>query len=147
MINIIIAQQYQNFVSENFIEKIVTQTLTNQKIDLDVHDLSVVIDTDEVLKDLNQQYRDIDSPTDVLSFTSNDIDPETNHTNLGDIVISFPRAECQAAEANHSIEKEIQLLTIHGVLHLLGYDHSTDEEKASMWQIQDELMSFNLKDK
>ncbi len=146
MINVIIAEQYQDLLSEKFIESVVRLTLTDQEIDMENNDLSVVIDSDDVVKALNQQYRGLDHSTDVLSFSANDLDLETGHTILGDIVISYPRAEKQAAEANHPAEKEIQLLTIHGVLHLLGYDHSTDAEKEIMWDIQSRLMANDLKD-
>lgn len=146
MINVIIAEQYQVLLTEKFIEDVVHLTLTDQKIDLENNDLSVVIDSDEVLKELNQQYRGLDQPTDVLSFSSNDLDLESGHTILGDIVISYPRAEKQAFDANHTVNKEVQLLIIHGVLHLLGYDHSNESEKAVMWDIQNRLMLQDMKD-
>jgi probable rRNA maturation factor len=146
MINVIIAEQYQDLISENFIETVVNLTLVDQEIDIENNDLSVVIDSDDVLKELNGQYRGLDQPTDVLSFTANDLDLETGHTILGDIVISYPRAESQASDANHPIRKEIQLLIIHGVLHLLGYDHGNEAEKDIMWDIQNRLMLRDLKD-
>jgi probable rRNA maturation factor len=115
-------------------------------MDIKKNDLSVVIDSDEVLKELNQQYRGLDQPTDVLSFSANDLDLETGHNILGDIVISYSQAEKQAVDANHTVNKEVQLLIIHGVLHLLGYDHSNEKEKAIMWDIQNRLMLQDLKD-
>jgi len=146
MISVIIAEQYKVFLTEKFIEDVVHLTLTDQKMDIKKNDLSVVIDSDEVLKELNQQYRGLDQPTDVLSFSANDLDLETGHNILGDIVISYPQAEKQAVDANHTVNKEIQLLIIHGVLHLLGYDHSNEKEKAIMWDIQNRLMLQDLKD-
>jgi probable rRNA maturation factor len=146
MINVIIAEQYKVFLTEKFIEDVVHLTLIDQKIDFEKNDLSVVIDSDEVLKKLNQQYRGLDQPTDVLSFSANDLDLETGHNILGDIVISYPRAEKQAVDANHTVNKEVQLLIIHGVLHLLGYDHSNEKEKVIMWDVQNRLMLQDMKD-
>jgi probable rRNA maturation factor len=146
MINVIIAEQFQDLLTENFIKNVVQLTLSDQKVDLAKYDLSVVIETDEVLRDLNQQYRGLDQPTDVLSFLANDLDLETGHTILGDIVISYPRAEKQAFDANHPVKKEVQLLVIHGVLHLLGFDHSSETEKAIMWGIQNRLMLQDMKE-
>ena len=59
---------------------------------------------------------------------------------MGDVIISFPRAEAQAAEAGHDVEVELQLLVVHGVLHLLGYDDVTEEQRARMWNAQAEIL-------
>ncbi len=83
----------------------------------------------------------IEAPTDVLSFPDGDIDPDTGEPYLGDILISFPRAEVQAGTSNHSIEQELQLLVVHGVLHLLGYDHAEPESKERMWAAQEEIFA------
>jgi len=99
-------------------------------------DLSIVLSDDRHLHELNLDYLGVDSPTDVLSFPAAEIDPETEELYLGDIAISIPRAIQQAQNAGHPVEAEAQLLVVHGVLHLLGYDHSTDEEKAVMWAEQ-----------
>ena len=69
-------------------------------------------------------------------------DPETGRFYLGDILISVPQAALQAAEHGHSLEDEITFLSIHGTLHLLGYDHYTEEEKAIMWPLQDKIFSI-----
>ncbi|MBI3165074.1 MAG: rRNA maturation RNase YbeY [Chloroflexi bacterium] len=99
-------------------------------------DLSIVLSDDRHLHELNLDYLGVDSPTDVLSFPAAETDPETESLYLGDIAISIPRAMQQAQNAGHPVEAEAQLLVVHGVLHLLGYDHSTDEEKAVMWAEQ-----------
>jgi probable rRNA maturation factor len=104
-------------------------------------DLTIVLTDDEQLQDLNQEYRDIDAPTDVLSFPASEADPETGRLYLGDILISVQRAEEQAAEAGHPLEAEIQLLVVHGVLHLLGHDHAEDKEKLRMWTAQAEILA------
>jgi len=103
--------------------------------------LTIVITDDETVHQLNQQYLNEDKPTDVLSFPSGDPDPETGDTYLGDVVIAYPYASRQAKQAGHAIMAELELLVVHGTLHLLGYDHLTPEEKAEMWQIQDEILT------
>ncbi len=79
-------------------------------------------------------------PTDVLSFPASETDPETGTSYLGDILVSIPRAEAQAQAAGHPLEAEVQLLVVHGVLHLLGYDHANPEEKSRMWAAQAEVL-------
>jgi probable rRNA maturation factor len=83
----------------------------------------------------------VDAPTDVLSFPASEADPETGTPYLGDILISIPRAKQQAETAGHSLEAEVQLLVVHGTLHLLGHDHAKAGEKARMWKEQAEVMS------
>ena len=92
------------------------------------------------MQELNRQYRDIDTPTDVLSFPADFTDPESEAPYLGDILISYPRAEKQAAAGGHSTLAELQLLVVHGVLHLLGFDHAQVQEKAEMWAAQSEIL-------
>ena len=104
-------------------------------------DITIAFVTDEDIQSLNRSYRGIDSPTDVLSFSSEEVDPDTDRLYLGDIIISLPRAAAQSQKAGHKLENEIQLLIVHGVLHLLGYDHSDPEEKKIMWQVQDEILA------
>jgi len=99
-------------------------------------DLSIVLTNDERIQVLNRDYRGIDAPTDVLSFTADEPDPETGATYFGDVIISCQRAEKQALAGGHSLVAEIQLLVIHGVLHLLGHDHDDPDEKARMWAAQ-----------
>ncbi len=99
-------------------------------------DLTIVLTDDEQLRRLNRDYLGVDAPTDVLSFPASEPDPETGSIYLGDILISLPRAEEQARLAGHSVEDEVRLLVVHGVLHLLGFDHATDAEKTVMWQAQ-----------
>jgi probable rRNA maturation factor len=99
-------------------------------------DLTVVISSDEQLQELNRQYLGIDAPTDVLSFQADELDPETGRRYLGDVIISFPRAQAQAEAAGHAALDELQLLAVHGVLHLLGHDHGAPAEKEEMWALQ-----------
>jgi probable rRNA maturation factor len=103
-------------------------------------DLSIVLSDDRHLHELNLDYLGVDSPTDVLSFPAAEVDPETESVYLGDIVISIQRAMQQAQNAGHPVEAEAQLLVVHGVLHLLGYDHATDEDKSVMWAEQAKIL-------
>ncbi len=117
------------------LQEAVTATLTQQKHSLEV-DLALRITDDAELQALNSAFLGNDAPTDVLSFPSNEVDPESGRPYLGDIAISYPRAVQQAQKGNHALLHELQLLVVHGVLHLLGHDHYAPEEKARMWQAQ-----------
>jgi probable rRNA maturation factor len=103
-------------------------------------DLTVVLTGDERVQSLNRDFLGIDAPTDVLSFPADEPDPETGGRYLGDIIISVQRAAAQAKARGHAVEAEVQLLTVHGVLHLLGHDHAEAEEKARMWAAQSEAL-------
>ncbi len=94
------------------------------------------VDNEEIRK-LNKEFRNIDSATDVLSFPLGengvyDVNPDTGAKLLGDVVISMERAQKQAMEYGHSFEREVCYLTVHSMLHLLGYDHMEPQEKAEM---------------
>ena len=103
-------------------------------------DLTIVIGDDTQLHALNRQFLGVDAPTDVLSFPVDDTDPDSGERYLGDILISYPRAAAQAASAGHVVQEELQLLVVHGVLHLLGLDHAAPEEKTRMWEIQAQVL-------
>lgn len=139
MITLEISEDYRSQVEAQLIETAVMAVLTNQDAP-ETTDLTVVITDDRQLQQLNYQFRDIDAPTDVLSFPADFTDPESDAPYLGDILISFPRAVQQAEIGGHSVVAELQLLTVHGVLHLLGYDHAEVEEKAEMWAAQTEIL-------
>jgi len=107
--------------------------------------MSLVVTDEREVQELNRRFRGVDAPTDVLAFGEGEQEgpfvsaPEAPPY-LGDVVIAYPRAEAQAAEHGHSVEEEMRLLLVHGILHLLGYDHVTPEEKAIMWARQDEVL-------
>src|SRR5574338_1163382 len=103
-------------------------------------ELSIILTNDARLHELNLNYLGVNAPTDVLSFPASETDPETGARYIGDILISVPRAQAQADAAGHPLEAEVQLLVVHGVLHLLGYDHAQPEEKARMWKAQAEVL-------
>lgn len=139
MITIQINKKFQGQISSSRLEELSKQIFSFLEIDPE-SDLSILIDTDAVLKKLNNLYRGINNPTDVLSFESDEINPETGNISIGDIAISFPTAERQALEANHPVENEIVLLLVHAILHLTGYDHTTKEEKQEMWAEQQAVL-------
>lgn len=100
-------------------------------MDCEGAELSIVLVDDEAIAELNLAWRGIDVTTDVLAFPMDEPGEELHHEPLlGDVVISTERAAAQASEAGHSLEKEIDVLLIHGVLHLLGYDHTGSKKKA-----------------
>lgn len=104
-------------------------------------EVSVVFVDDGEMRNLNRNYRGLYKSTDVLAFPMNEgrfaaINPEL----LGDIVISVPQARRQAETHDHSIERELSILLIHGLLHLLGYDHQTDEEESAMKELEIEYL-------
>jgi probable rRNA maturation factor len=140
MINI---KNIQDFPPSIF-KRAAQATLQHQKESPDV-DLSIVLADDAHLQELNRDYLGVDATTDVLSFPASEtdgseIDPETGSRYLGDIIISVPYAARGAAKAGHPLESELQLLVIHGVLHLLGHDHAKPKEKSKMWKAQAEIL-------
>ena len=139
MIHLQIDEPYQSLVPESLFEQAAQAALDHQTSPPG-SGMTVVLTGDETLHDLNQRFMGIDAPTDVLSFPSGELDPETGDVYLGDILISYPRAESQALQGGHPITAEFQLLTVHGTLHLLGHDHAHDEEKSRMWAAQAEIL-------
>ena len=107
-------------------------------------ELSILLTDDKKIQKLNQQYRNKNIPTDVLSFSQSEGEENgLGHNLLGDIVISISTAMRQSSEHNLSIDEEIVLLLIHGILHLLGFDHErSDEEGKYMKEKTSELFSF-----
>jgi probable rRNA maturation factor len=103
--------------------------------------LSVVVSDDMFLRKLNHQYRNIDAATDVLSFPASETDPDINALYLGDVIISLPRAEVQASEGSQPVKDELLLLVVHGILHLLGYDHLKRADKKKMQEAQDRILA------
>ena len=125
---------------KRLLERAARAALTHQKQSPDA-DLSIVLTDNARLQRLNRDYLGVDAPTDVLSFPASESDPETGLPYLGDILISIPRARAQAKAAGHALESEVQLLVVHGVLHLLGHDHAKPKEKAKMWKAQAEILA------
>ena len=108
--------------------------------------VSVRLCDDETIHELNREFRGIDRATDVLSFPLGengeyDVNPATGAKLLGDVVLSMEKAVAQAEEYEHSFEREVCYLTVHSMLHLLGYDHMNNEEKAVMRMKEETVMS------
>lgn len=114
-------------------------------------EISVMFTDNEGIRVLNAQHRGIDRATDVLSFPMLEYDDDgemfddpgdiEDELCLGDIVISLERAAEQAEEYGHSFEREVGFLTVHSMLHLLGYDHMTEEEEKEMFGFQKEILA------
>ena len=108
-------------------------------------EVSLVFVDDDYIHGLNAQYRGVDAPTDVLSFAMQEGDPmpgpDEENIILGDVVISLQAAERQAGEYGHSFRREAVYLTVHGVLHLLGYDHLNKDDRAIMRQKEEGVLS------
>ena len=137
MIHIQVNPSLGTDLAPGILERAALAVLAHQSAD---GDLTIVLTDDAQLHELNRDYLGIDAPTDVLSFPASETDPETARRYLGDILISVPRAEVQARAAGHALESEVQLLAVHGTLHLLGYDHAEAGEKARMWKAQAEVL-------
>ena len=137
MINI---DNQQDFLESALLQRAARLTLDLESAPVDA-DITIVLTDDAQLHELNKEFLGVDAPTDVLSFPASESDPETGTPYLGDILISIPRAAQQAQAAGHSVEAEVQLLVVHGTLHLMGHDHAEAEEKTRMWNAQAEVMS------
>ncbi len=109
----------------------------------DLAEVSVAFVSEEYIQYLNNLYRQIDNPTDVLAFAMQEGESLVGMEEeliLGDVAIALAVAEKQSVEQGHSLEQEVACLTVHGVLHLLGYDHMTDEEETAMRAIEKEIL-------
>ena len=139
-----IDKAFQKHIKKAWLQGVVEHCLTARDFDSEV-ELSLLITDDETVRDLNKQYRGLDESTDVLSFA--DDAPDESFVNgageppyLGDVILSYPRAQEQAVEQGHGVEHELRLLIVHGVLHLLGYGHATPEGETAMWSRQDIIL-------
>lgn len=105
----------------------------------------VTIVNNEEIHKINREYRHVDRPTDVISFAfmddKNEIVPKDGSPiSLGEIIISYEKAESQAKEYGHSLLREMSFLFVHGMLHLLGYDHMEKDDETLMFRLQDEIL-------
>ena len=152
-INLVFEQlSLQKFTIPAIIKKCINATLDAERISVPC-EINVLVTNDQGIHVINKASRDIDRPTDVLSFPmfqltpgqlpedwSEYLDPETDMCPLGDMAISLERAIAQAKEFGHSTRREIGYLTIHSMLHLLGYDHLDEgEQKAQMRKREEDI--------
>jgi len=137
---------------KEFIEKTIKYLKPNFPLEI-----SVTITTNEEIHEINMEQRGVDKPTDVLSFpmlfwkepeileaplSDADYDMESGLVYLGDIIISLEKIKEQAKEYGHSFERELHYLTIHGILHLFGHDHMTDDDKPVMRKREEEIYNI-----
>ena len=145
----------QPFIS-SIISKCVEATLREEGIDVPC-EINVLVTNDRGIHAINKASRDIDRPTDVLSFPmfqlepgnppvdwTEFLDPETDLCPLGDMCISLERATAQAKEFGHSVKREVGYLTIHSMLHLLGYDHLDEGEQKKQMRAREEAIAATI---
>ena len=133
--------KYYSEELEALIHRVLEKGAELQKVPEDA-EISVLICDGETIHELNRDYRHVDAPTDVLSFALNEGEddiPEEEKV-LGDIVINLDRAVDQAKEFGHSKEREMAYLSVHGFLHILGYDHYDPEEKKAMRKAEEDIL-------
>ena len=128
-------------------------TATLSALAVDTADVTVVLTTDAEVRTLNAHYRGVDAPTDVLSFAARETQPDAPaivlpaevaaelDRYLCDLVIAYPYSARQAAQYGNSVTAELQLLAVHGTLHLLGYDHQDAAAEAAMWAQQEQVLA------
>ena len=146
-IEIFVEEEFQGVVDEGWARKIAQAVLKAEKV-APPYEVSLVFTDSETVRKLNRDYRGVDALTDVLAFymlpqkgaDSSFALPPDGVTRLGEVIISYPKAVEQAKEQGHSPERELALLIIHGILHLLGYDHEQPEEEAEMRTREKELL-------
>ena len=113
---------------------------------LDNAEVSITLTNNEHIHEINREYRKVDRPTDVISFALNEgdepnIEGEIPVNMLGDIIISVEKAIEQAGDYGHSVRREIEFLTVHGMIHLLGYDHIEEEDKKKMRPKEEKILN------
>ncbi|MCJ7522306.1 MAG: rRNA maturation RNase YbeY [Dehalococcoidia bacterium] len=147
-LDIRIEDDFAGLLNEEWLGRVVEKTLSTVGMNKPVV-IGLFIAGDDTVHELNRNYRGIDSTTDVLAFafseseTSKDgqfITPPDAICDLGEVIISYPRAEKQALEQHHSLEHELALLVSHGILHLLGYDHEQIEDEEIMRALEARIL-------
>ena len=146
-IAIFVEEEFRGVMDESWVRRI-AQTVLKAEGVVPPYEVSLVFTDSETMQQLNRDYRGVDEPTDVLAFymlpqkgaDSSFALPPDGVTRLGEVIISYPQAAEQAKEQGHSPERELALLVIHGILHLLGYDHEEPEEESKMREREIELL-------
>jgi len=146
-IEILVEKEIRGLVDEGWVREI-AQTVLNGEGVVPPYEVGLVFTDSETVKQLNRDYRGVDEPTDVLAFymlpqkegDDSFAVPPDGVTRLGEVIISYPQAAEQAREQGHPTERELTLLIIHGMLHLLGYDHEEPEEEDEMRTREKELL-------
>jgi probable rRNA maturation factor len=148
-INILIDEPLEANLAPSWLQGVVQQVLAAQGAGVEV-EVGLLIATGERVRQLNRDYRRRDEPTDVLAFSAREevgsdfppfVQPPDGVLHLGEVIISYPQAVMQAEEHRHSVNKELAILIIHGLLHLLGYEHDKPEPKRRMRAREKEILS------
>ncbi len=144
LVDIQVPSHYESLVDQAALRLAVARTVEHQGWH-DESEVVLVITDDDGIRSLNYEFRDLDSATDVLAFPGTldetFVTPEGYTGYLGDVVISYPQAAEQARLAGHPVSRELQLLTIHGVLHLMGLDDADEAGWRRMTEIQDAILA------
>lgn len=138
MSHIVIQNEHQFQIDESGLKLAIQTVINRHDVDTEIG-VTVIFTTDEAVHKLNKQHRNVDAPTDVLSFPAEPLPPELAEEEapyLGDLIIAYPYASSQAKGLKHPLNDSLSLLVIHGTLHLLAYDHATPENRAEMWAEQ-----------
>ena len=138
-VTILVDSEYREKIDLELYKQCAVEVLEIEKADPGI--LSLVFTDQEHIHSLNLEYAGVDEPTDVLSFANGDIDPSTDRISFGDVIIAVPVAEANASSHNRELEEELALLIIHGVLHLLGFDHASPEDERVMWDRQSAILA------
>lgn len=152
-INVLIDDELEGHLDAGWLQRIGEQVLTLEEADPEA-ELSLLITSQERVRELNRKYLGKDAPTDVLAFPMLAADeepasfilPPDGIRHLGEVIISYPQAVIQAGEQGHSTDKEIAILVIHGVLHLLGYGDESPELRKQMQARGQEILSRHEND-
>jgi probable rRNA maturation factor len=137
MIHVTRKKEIPDALSLNRIRSIAARVFSSRKV---VGDATIVFTDNQSIQKYNKDFRDIDSPTDVLSFSSEEYDPLTGRRYLGDIVISTEIAHAQAKLEGRPVVDELTMLIVHGCLHLSGMDHTQELDAKEMKQMQEQIM-------
>ncbi|MCL0076083.1 rRNA maturation RNase YbeY [Dehalococcoidia bacterium] len=145
ILEIHIEEPFQDQVQDGWVRQAAEMTLVFEGIDYPA-ELSLLVTGDQTVRELNRTYRGVDETTDVLAFAPGAEDssfhlPPDGVTHLGEAIISCPQAARQAEEQKHSLKREFAILTIHGILHLLGYDHQQPGEEQAMIVREAEILA------
>ena len=145
-----IDRDFQERVDKKWLRRLVRESLGAHGLQIQV-ELSLLITDDATVRELNRTYRGKDKTTDVLSFAleadrrgdaaAGFVMPPGEIVHLGEVIVSYPKAAEQAAERNHAVEDELALLVVHGVLHLLGYDHDKPAREREMRSLEQRVLS------
>jgi len=127
---------------EKFVKEIICQ---EYKSDKPLY-ISLLITDNDTIQNINNEYREKNSATDVISFAYNETENEGHYEVLGDIIISYDKVKEQAKNYSHSEKREFYYVLLHGILHILGYDHIDEQDKSAMRQKEEEILSrYNIK--